>query len=107
MKAYIFAKESDPAVQQALVQFSGWGVVHQFGNWTLFYVVNVRLFRAAKARAAQDPSAVRIVPALSRTLQRLPQGVQDFLNSQGVTFSPGDTVGDILAALTGDEEFGI
>lgn len=107
MKAYIFAKESDPAVQQALAQFPGWGVVHQFGNWTLFYVVNVRLFRAAKAKAAQDPTAVRVVPPLHRTLQRLPQGVQDFLNSHGVTFQSGDTVGDILAALTGDEEFGM
>lgn len=107
MRAYIFAKESDSAVQQALAQFPGWGRVHEFGNWTLFYVVNVRLYRAAKARAAQDPSTVRIVPALTRTLQRLPQGEQDFLNSHGITFAPGDTVGDILAALTGDEEFGI
>jgi len=107
MKAYIFAKESDPAVQQALAQFPGWGRVHEFGNWTLFYVVNVRLFRAAKARAAQDPTTVRMVPPLHRTLQRLPQGVQGFLNSHGVTFSPGNTIGDILAALVGDEEFGI
>ncbi|KKL44488.1 hypothetical protein LCGC14_2365170 [marine sediment metagenome] len=107
MRAYIFAKESDPAVQQALAQFPGWGRVHEFGSWTLFYVVNMRLFRAAKAKAAQDPSIVRIVPALSRTLQRLPVGVQNFLNSHGVTFTPGDTVGDILAALTGDEELGI
>jgi len=103
---YIFAKENAPAVQQALADFPGWGRLRRFGGWTLFSISNLRLFRAAKNKAAQDSSIVRIVPPLHRTMDRLPQEVQDFLGSHGVTFQPGDTVGDLLAQLTGDEDFG-
>jgi len=104
---YVFLKSSNPAVQTGLANNPGWN--HEGfndGTWELFGITNGVLWEQIKSLQQQGSPLVRVVPALHRTLTRLPSGVQNFLNSHGVTFPPGDTVGDIMVKLTGNEDFG-
>lgn len=104
---YVFLKSGDPAVQAGLANNPGWNrEAFNDGTWELFGITNGDLWEQVKSLQQQGSPLVRVVPALHRTLNRLPANVKNFLNSHGVTFLPGDTVGDILAKLTNNEDFG-
>ena len=98
---YIAVRDTQ-AVRDKVEEVGGFGwATPPLDGWVLVRVYNPRLLELAK----QFPSDAKVLPPENRTMRRVPQAVKEWLTARGVTFEPGDTVADVIAQLTGSEDF--
>lgn len=101
MRLLLIPKTS-AAAENFVNGYNRWGPLWADDTWILLGTNNEAMWQAAKSEAS-----VRRIPALTRSVKKLPAQVISYIQGKGIIIKPDDTIHDLLAKLTGNEDLEI